>query len=710
MAQLNDLLVTGNSRFLNEINGKIDWLNINNKPTIIGTVTQVKVGSTTYDPTSGVISLPAYPSVPVTSVAGKTGAVTLTASDVGALASTTKYAGASTAGGSATSAAKLDTATAGSATQPCYFANGVPSACTYSLNKTVPSDAVFTDTKVTSVDNHYTPTAASASKITITSTGGYPKKIEISRDSKGHVTAATVTETEVIPDNDFNVAQTATSTDSNYEVLFSNSANNTTETAGARKDIGFLFNPSRDALTVGNRKSGTTVATSSIALGYDITASGIYSYAQGYCTSATNYGAHAEGASTIASGNYAHAEGTSTTASGNYAHSEGYYTIANHKSQHVFGEYNLEDASTETFSNRGNYIEIVGNGTSIGSRSNARTLDWDGNEWLAGELEASYFVANRTYSSDPTRSDKTEIAGGYAHFINRYDSGTRVYQMSLSGIDIELNNSTWDGTNNSLKDALAAKLSLDGGTMTGAITTATGRWYTGGNYVLHLNNSDMIGVNGIWFGDVSSDAGEGLMFPRANGNWDDLYSVDGSLYYCVNRTTAGARGSAYTILHTGNGVLSNGGKYTGGNKTAGYCLHGVGAGHTYACEWTSASKLAFWVDVSNVGTLSDRRLKDDIEPVNMGLVNAIVECESYQYKAFNRGGNISVGIMAQDLVENCKKYNVDPLDYELLCQEKFKEGDPTLYYQIDYDQLLYFKTIYLENKIKELEAKLDSLT
>lgn len=87
-------------------------------------------------------------SAPVTSVAGKTGAVTLTASDVGALASTTKYAGASTAGGSATSAAKLDTTTAGSATQPCYFSNGVPSACTYNLNKDVPSNAVFTDKNV----------------------------------------------------------------------------------------------------------------------------------------------------------------------------------------------------------------------------------------------------------------------------------------------------------------------------------------------------------------------------------------------------------------------------------------------------------------------------------------------------------------------------------------------------------------------------------
>jgi len=74
--------------------------------------------------------------------------VPTSASDVSALPASTKYAGAATAGGSATSAAKLDTASAGSTTQPVYFANGVPTSTTYSLGKSVPSDAVFTDTKV----------------------------------------------------------------------------------------------------------------------------------------------------------------------------------------------------------------------------------------------------------------------------------------------------------------------------------------------------------------------------------------------------------------------------------------------------------------------------------------------------------------------------------------------------------------------------------
>lgn len=48
--------------------------------------------------------------------------------------------------GNATTATKLGTETKGSATQPIYLNAGVPTACTYTLGKSVPSNAVFTDT------------------------------------------------------------------------------------------------------------------------------------------------------------------------------------------------------------------------------------------------------------------------------------------------------------------------------------------------------------------------------------------------------------------------------------------------------------------------------------------------------------------------------------------------------------------------------------
>ena len=53
----------------------------------------------------------------------------------------------------AASANKLNT-NAGSATQPIYFVNGVPKATTYTLGKSVPSNAVFTDTVYTHPSTH----------------------------------------------------------------------------------------------------------------------------------------------------------------------------------------------------------------------------------------------------------------------------------------------------------------------------------------------------------------------------------------------------------------------------------------------------------------------------------------------------------------------------------------------------------------------------
>ena len=79
-------------------------------------------------------------------------------------------------------------------------------------------------------------------------------------------------------------------------------------------------------------------------------------------------------------------EGLKTNASGQSSHAEGYGTIANHQAQHVFGIYNVADNSQSISTNKGNYVEIVGNGTTANARSNARTLDWSGNEWIAGTL------------------------------------------------------------------------------------------------------------------------------------------------------------------------------------------------------------------------------------------------------------------------------------------------------------------------------------
>ena len=124
-----------------------------------------------------------------------------------------------------------------------------------------------------------------------------------------------------------------------------------------------------------SKASGDT----SHAEGVLTTASGGVSHAEGNRTTASGYSSHAEGDSTIASGEGSHAEGLHTTASGYISHAEGALTIASGKFQHVQGKFNIEDTNNR-------YAHIVGNGEDGENRSNAHTLDWDGNAWFAGDV------------------------------------------------------------------------------------------------------------------------------------------------------------------------------------------------------------------------------------------------------------------------------------------------------------------------------------
>ena len=124
--------------------------------------------------------------------------------------------------------------------------------------------------------------------------------------------------------------------------------------------------------------SGKANGNFSHAEGRMTKANGECSHAEGSDATASGYTSHVEGSNTKANGECSHAEGSDATASGHYSHAEGYYTRASGRTQHVQGKYNIEDA-TDT------YAHIVGNGSSS-ARSNAHTLDWNGNAWYAGSV------------------------------------------------------------------------------------------------------------------------------------------------------------------------------------------------------------------------------------------------------------------------------------------------------------------------------------
>lgn len=141
---------------------------------------------------------------------------------------------------------------------------------------------------------------------------------------------------------------------------------------------------------------------------------------------------------------------------------------------------------------------------------------------------------------------------------------------------------------------------------------------------------------------------------------------------------------------------------------AGYAMHGKDTGHKYKCHWTG-SQLQFWVDATNVGTVSDKRLKTDIGNVDEEFINIIKEVDMKQFKIKNRNGLISFGILAQDLMEIFEKHNKNPFDYEIVQKTQYKLDDDTIYYTINYEQFLLLRMMANESEMKEMKEKIKSL-
>lgn len=157
----------------------------------------------------------------------------------------------------------------------------------------------------------------------------------------------------------------------------------------------------------------------------------------------------------------------------------------------------------------------------------------------------------------------------------------------------------------------------------------------------------------------------------------------------------------YTTIVAPNGIQTPQVKIDG----EGTAMYGKGQTyHRYRCYWTG-SQLQFWVDETNVGTLSDKRLKTEIQDIDEDFINAIKEVEMKQFKVANRNGLVSFGILAQDLIEIFKKYNKNPFDYEIVQETQYRTDDDTVYYTINYEQYLILKSKVQEQEIEQLKIQ-----
>ena len=206
--------------------------------------------------------------------------------------------------------------------------------------------------------------------------------------------------------------------------------------------------------------SGVAYGNYSHAEGRLTTASGTSAHAEGATTVAAGPDSHAEGISTVASGSHSHAEGNTVQAIGSSSHAEGIATIASTQAQHVFGEYNIADSSVGA-NVRGAYVEIVGNG-GINQRSNARTLDWNGNEWLAGGITVGNHIKPQTDAVETTHGGTKTFTGvdlgDTEHRIANIYAGNISAEKITATIEGVSENAIGDQDGNNIKASYGAKL------------------------------------------------------------------------------------------------------------------------------------------------------------------------------------------------------------------------------------------------------------
>lgn len=87
------------------------------------------------------------------------------------------------------------------------------------------------------------------------------------------------------------------------------------------------------------------------------------------------------------------------------------------------------------------------------------------------------------------------------------------------------------------------------------IDVGANRYWNSSQFGIHLRNSDMVGLNGLFFGDAVDSSGEGINFYRSSTTWDRLYAYNGVLYFAPNQDINTHPGTRYTVYHSGGATI-----------------------------------------------------------------------------------------------------------------------------------------------------------
>ena len=175
-----------------------------------------------------------------------------------------------------------------------------------------------------------------------------------------------------------------------------------------------------NSIALGFRVSGydgaKATGAGTIAIGASVEASNSYALAAGYRTVSSGVASAAFGDSTVASGNRSFSACSNTVAKGARSAAFGRNTVASGSNSFVVGKYNVPDETNGTAND--NYAVIIGNGTADNARSNALTVDWDGNEVISGDLTVKAGSADEVNVGDAVLAafPTDTVSGAVANF------------------------------------------------------------------------------------------------------------------------------------------------------------------------------------------------------------------------------------------------------------------------------------------------------
>ena len=133
-----------------------------------------------------------------------------------------------------------------------------------------------------------------------------------------------------------------------------------------------------------------------------------------------------------------------------------------------------------------------------------------------------------------------------------------------------------------------------------------------------------------------------------------------------------------------------------------------GSYHDIFFQWNGASLIAT-VDVTQVWSTSDRRLKDQIDTINDDYIDAIGSAEIKQFIFTDEIYDKSIkhfGVIAQDVREALESKGINP---EEIAVNNHFDRDGEEYYGIDKEEFLMARIAYDEKKIKELKNEISDL-